>query len=55
MFPNVFEFLWKRLSRWDLSRAYGYPDDGAGGLDMARRTQTTRHPRDHFLMGGEQQ
>lgn len=56
MSQNVFEFLWKRLSECGLTRANGYPGDGAGSLDMARRTLTPRHrARDDFLMGGEQQ
>ncbi|AHI27407.1 thiamine pyrophosphate-requiring protein [Komagataeibacter xylinus] len=32
---NVSEFLWKRLQEWGLRRAYGYPGDGAGGIDVA--------------------
>nr|WP_295739199.1 thiamine pyrophosphate-requiring protein [uncultured Acidocella sp.] len=32
---NVSEFVWKRLSEWGLSRVYGYPGDGVGGLDIA--------------------
>lgn len=32
---NVSEFLWKRLQEWGLKRAYGYPGDGAGGIDIA--------------------
>lgn len=32
---NVSEFLWKRLQEWGLKRAYGYPGDGAGGIDVA--------------------
>lgn len=32
---NVSEFLWKRLQEWGLNRAYGYPGDGAGGIDVA--------------------
>ena len=35
MSQNVAEFVWKRLSEWGLSRAYGYPGDGVGGLDVA--------------------
>jgi pyruvate dehydrogenase (quinone) len=35
MSQNVAEFVWKRLSRWGLSRVYGYPGDGVGGLDVA--------------------
>ena len=32
---NVSEFVWKRLHEWSLSRVYGYPGDGVGGLDVA--------------------
>lgn len=32
---NVSEFVWHRLSEWGLSRVYGYPGDGVGGLDVA--------------------
>ncbi|GAN98512.1 thiamine pyrophosphate protein [Komagataeibacter xylinus NBRC 13693] len=32
---NVSEFLWKRLQEWGLKLAYGYPGDGAGGIDVA--------------------
>jgi pyruvate dehydrogenase (quinone) len=32
---NVSEFVWQRLSEWGLSRVYGYPGDGVGGLDVA--------------------
>jgi len=32
---NVSEFVWQRLAQWGLHRAYGYPGDGAGGLDVA--------------------
>lgn len=32
---NVSEFLWKRLQEWGLKRAYGYPGDGVGGIDVA--------------------
>ena len=32
---NVSEFIWHRLSAWGLSRVYGYPGDGVGGLDVA--------------------
>ena len=32
---NVSEFVWKRLHEWGLSRVYGYPGDGVGGLDVA--------------------
>ena len=35
MSMNVSEFVWKRLSEWGLSRVYGYPGDGVGGLDVA--------------------
>ncbi|WP_428396126.1 thiamine pyrophosphate-requiring protein [Lichenicoccus sp.] len=32
---NVSEFVWHRLRAWGLSRVYGYPGDGVGGLDIA--------------------
>src|ERR1700712_1106360 len=32
---NVSEFVWHRLHEWGLSRVYGYPGDGVGGLDIA--------------------
>jgi pyruvate dehydrogenase (quinone) len=32
---NVSEFVWHRLSEWGLTRVYGYPGDGVGGLDVA--------------------
>jgi pyruvate dehydrogenase (quinone) len=35
MSQNVAEFVWKRLNEWGLSRIYGYPGDGVGGLDVA--------------------
>ena len=35
MSQNVAEFVWKRLNEWGLSRVYGYPGDGVGGLDVA--------------------
>ncbi len=35
MAQNVSEFVWKRLSEWGISRVYGYPGDGVGGLDVA--------------------
>ncbi len=35
MSQNVAEFVWKRLTEWGLSRVYGYPGDGVGGLDVA--------------------
>ena len=35
MTQNVSEFVWKRLSEWGLSRVFGYPGDGVGGLDIA--------------------
>ncbi len=35
MAQNVSEFVWKRLSDWGLSRVFGYPGDGVGGLDIA--------------------
>ena len=35
MSQNVAEFVWNRLNEWGLSRLYGYPGDGVGGLDVA--------------------
>ena len=35
MTQNISEFVWKRLSEWGLSRVFGYPGDGVGGLDIA--------------------
>ena len=35
MSMNVSEFVWKRLAEWGLSRVFGYPGDGVGGLDIA--------------------
>ena len=35
MSMNVSEFIWHRLSEWGLTRVYGYPGDGVGGLDVA--------------------
>lgn len=35
MSVNVSEFVWKRLREWGLTRVYGYPGDGVGGLDVA--------------------
>jgi pyruvate dehydrogenase (quinone) len=35
MAQNVSQFVWKRLSEWGLSRVFGYPGDGVGGLDVA--------------------
>lgn len=35
MSQNVSEFVWKRLTEWGLTRVYGYPGDGVGGLDVA--------------------
>ena len=35
MSMNVSEFVWHRLREWGLSRVYGYPGDGVGGLDLA--------------------
>ncbi|HEX4765765.1 MAG TPA: thiamine pyrophosphate-requiring protein [Lichenihabitans sp.] len=32
---NVSEFVWQRLVEWGLTRVYGYPGDGVGGLDVA--------------------
>jgi pyruvate dehydrogenase (quinone) len=31
----VSEFAWARLGERGLSRLYGYPGDGVGGLDVA--------------------
>jgi pyruvate dehydrogenase (quinone) len=32
---NISEYVWHRLSEWGLTRVYGYPGDGVGGLDVA--------------------
>ena len=32
---TVGEFVWSRLREWGLTRVYGYPGDGVGGLDLA--------------------
>ena len=32
---NVAEFVWSRLREWGMHRVYGYPGDGAAGLDIA--------------------
>ncbi|HEX4024169.1 MAG TPA: thiamine pyrophosphate-requiring protein [Steroidobacteraceae bacterium] len=32
---NVSEFVWHRLHEWGITRVYGYPGDGVGGLDVA--------------------
>ena len=32
---NVSEYVWQRLVDWGLTRVYGYPGDGVGGLDVA--------------------
>ena len=44
MSQNVAEFVWSRLSEWGLSRVYGYPGDGVGGLDVAlEKAKETMH------------
>ena len=35
MSMSVSEFVWQRLVDWGLTRVYGYPGDGVGGLDVA--------------------
>jgi pyruvate dehydrogenase (quinone) len=35
MAMTVGDFVWHRLKEWGIERAYGYPGDGAGGLDLA--------------------
>jgi pyruvate dehydrogenase (quinone) len=35
MSMTVSDFIWKRLREWGLTRVYGYPGDGVGGLDVA--------------------
>lgn len=35
MAMNVSDFVWHRLNEWGISRVYGYPGDGVGGLDVA--------------------
>lgn len=41
MARTVGEFVWKRLHEWGLSRVYGYPGDGVGGLDVALEKATS--------------
>ena len=44
MAMNVSEFVWHRLGEWGISRVYGYPGDGVGGLDLAlERAKDTMH------------
>ena len=43
---NVSEFVWHRLGEWGLSRVFGYPGDGVGGLDVALERA---HDRMHFV------
>jgi len=44
MAQNVSEFVWKRLAEWGLSRVFGYPGDGVGGLDIAlEKAKDTMH------------
>jgi thiamine pyrophosphate-dependent acetolactate synthase large subunit-like protein len=45
MAQNVSEFVWKRLSEWGISRVYGYPGDGVGGLDVALERAKDYMPR----------
>jgi len=41
---NVSDFVWHRLAEWGVSRVYGYPGDGVGGLDVAlERARETMH------------
>ena len=35
MAQTVSDFVWARLHEWGISRVFGYPGDGAGGLDVA--------------------
>jgi pyruvate dehydrogenase (quinone) len=39
---TVSDFVWRRLSEWGLSRVYGYPGDGVGGLDVALEKASDR-------------
>jgi pyruvate dehydrogenase (quinone) len=43
---NVSDFVWNRLIEWGITRVYGYPGDGVGGLDVA-----LEHARDkmHYV------
>ena len=44
MAQNVSEFVWQRLAEWGLSRVFGYPGDGVGGLDVAlEKAKGTMH------------
>lgn len=46
MSMNVSEFVWTRLQEWGLTRVYGYPGDGVGGLDVALEKV---HPRMEYI------
>jgi pyruvate dehydrogenase (quinone) len=35
MSQTVSDYVWSRLHEWGISRVFGYPGDGAGGLDVA--------------------
>lgn len=35
MSQTVSDYVWSRLHEWGLTRVFGYPGDGAGGLDIA--------------------
>jgi pyruvate dehydrogenase (quinone) len=35
MAMNVSDFVWQRVHEWGITRVYGYPGDGVGGLDVA--------------------
>ena len=39
---NVAEFVWSRLREWGMKRVYGYPGDGAAGLDGALQAAIDR-------------
>lgn len=41
---TVSDFVWRRLGEWGLTRVYGYPGDGVGGLDVAlEKARETMH------------
>ncbi|MEZ2410691.1 thiamine pyrophosphate-requiring protein [Bosea sp. RCC_152_1] len=42
MTQTVADFIWNRLRQWGVSRVYGYPGDGIGGLIAALHRQEDR-------------
>lgn len=51
---NVSEFMWKRLQQWGLTRAYGYPGDGAGGIDVALQKEVDAGNIDYIQVRHEE-